>query len=562
MSRDATIRIGTDAAHLNRSLAAARGSFRKWAGGVARDVGRSLRGAISNLTPIGALAGGAGVALMVKEVFDLDKRLTRLGINAEKTRGDMLALNNELQKVSVNRGIDQGELLSGAEKYAELTGRLDEFTAHLDEFGMIATATGGKMEDIASAAAALSNNLKLDPGQFLAVFDVLAKQGKLGAVEMANLSSLLAELTPQFARFNGEGMAGAAKLGAFLQILRTGAGSAASAATQLEALMSAVQQNRKKLEDSGVEIYSDKEKTKLRDLSDILVDIQAKIPEKDLVEIFGRQEARAAILTFLKEGKERFDELAATADKQGTIARDFGTMAASSSFKWASALAQVKKVAAEIVLPHVGDIASAFTTMAKAVAWMAEHKAAMLAIFAAYKGLGAIPNLPQIGGGGGGFGGGGGGSGVGGGGGGGGGGGKLGAFANGLAAAQALIGVAGAAYAVGTAFDELTGASDWLSDLFRKGDPGGVNIDTGDMTPMDAAIAQAEGRAKAYNDPKFLEDAKRLRKLRDMGITDPNAQLPTVPAPQKVEVVSTVKVNAGPGIQAEVERDPKRRRKP
>ena len=92
----------------------------------------------------------------------------------------MLQFNTALQATAAATGAQQDDLLAGAEKYQELTGRFGEFEAALDSFAKVQVATGASMESLATTAAALSDNLHVDPGQMLQVFDILASQGKIG----------------------------------------------------------------------------------------------------------------------------------------------------------------------------------------------------------------------------------------------------------------------------------------------------------------------------------------------------------------------------------------------
>jgi hypothetical protein len=131
-----------------------------------------------------------------------------------------------------------GRPSSPAPGYIALTGRAGEARDMLGLFARTAAVSGASLEDVAATAATLSNNLGIrDVAEMERALSGIYSQGKSGAVELKNMATILAGVTPQFAGFGVTGAEGIAELGALLQVARQGFGSAEEAATGLRAVM-------------------------------------------------------------------------------------------------------------------------------------------------------------------------------------------------------------------------------------------------------------------------------------------------------------------------------------
>lgn len=398
--REAKVRIGGDTTGLDRALGKAKGNLGKFAKDVKSDVGGALRGTFEGLGNVAGFAGVGSIALAARETKLWNDRLVALQQTTGLTRTQILAMNQQIQRTAVETGASQNDLLSGIEKYQEITGRVMEFAGALDQFAMIAKATNAPIDSIATTAAALNQNLGVTSGEFLKIFDILAKQGDVGAVEFKNMAGLVPTLTAQMQRFATKGVGGAAEMGAMLQVVRHGAGDASEAATQLGQLLSQIPHHWDKLEAHGVKVFTDKEKTKMRDVLDIVDDIAKKVPRAQLGKILGeRQEALLAFDTIVRNRKEVAD-LMTTADKAGAVVQKFGVYSASSTAQFDKALASLHKTANDIMQGALPGIASAFEKIAAAIKWIGDHKDIAVAAFAAWKLAPAA--LKGLGGGGGG----------------------------------------------------------------------------------------------------------------------------------------------------------------
>lgn len=354
---------------LDRSTASMVGASAKKLG---RGVGKVAVGAAA--TGLG-LVGVAAVSLF-DDLRTLEKGLTRFQIATGMSGDKMGEFRTDLSAAARESGLNRQELLNGAAAYVALTGDAAGAASGMRLFGRVSNATGASMEDIAATAAAMKDNLKIDPSEFEAMFSALAVQGKAGAVELRELATQLAGVAPSFAQFKGgSGTAGLVEMGSALQVVRKGFGSSAEAATGLRALMVAVQRNAGKFK--GVKIYDRDPKTgrkTLRDFSDIIDAIGKSKLARDptlLTKAFGSDEAKRAY-DQLVQNRGLMDELIAKSGDKNAIDRDAKAYLESPAARVTKSWEAAKQKLAEVFTPErIAAFASALegvvATMGKLV---------------------------------------------------------------------------------------------------------------------------------------------------------------------------------------------------
>lgn len=468
MAAEAEIVLKASDRELDRNLDNAGKKLR----GRMSKLGKEFAGAIGNGLKTGLdLVGLGGVGSIVaagRGVANFQRDLVRLQISSGKTKREILDLERQLFAVGKAKGVDPDELLAGAAKYTSATGDLQTYVDGLEGLGETATATGASVDDLSNVAQALTKNLGVGGKQWGDAFDVLAAQGKSGAVELNEMARILTGLTPQFAQFGTVGIDGVRELGATLQIVKGGFNTAEEAATGLRAIMTNLLQNQKKFKDAKVKVFEDDGKT-LRPLADIVEDIgkspvfTGKGGASRLVTAFGSSEAYRAVLPLLKAGRAEFDKLAQI-DAKGTIAKDFATFMDSPAGKMQSASAAIKEAFNESLKDNIAGVAKAMQKVADLIAWIGNHPYLAAALYAGARGGSALLSAFA----GGGAGGGGLANAL------GGIGGAQGGASPGGRAAKLAGGVAGvgtafaAGYAIGTAFDQATGASHKLATAMLR----------------------------------------------------------------------------------------------
>jgi TP901 family phage tail tape measure protein len=308
-SRRAQIELGLDPKGLDAGLAAARAKLRGFQDRLSKGIQRKGGAMASGI--VGGLVGGVTGAVTnrvlgmvegtAEEVLTVERALTRLQIAGGQSATELAKVRQTLNEVSRTSGIARSEILSGSSTYLALTGDVVGATQSMELFATVANASGSGMADIASTAASMKDNLKIDPRDFEKGFDILISQGKAGAVELNELATLLAGLAPSFAQFKGgSGIGGMADLGAAFQASRKGFGSAAEAATGVRALMVAINRSAGKFEKAGVKIFKKNPRTGKKELQGFLEIVDAigrsKLANDGtlLTKAFGSDEAKRA----------------------------------------------------------------------------------------------------------------------------------------------------------------------------------------------------------------------------------------------------------------------------
>lgn len=305
------------------------------------------------------------------QVRDFERGIVRLGINAKSTPEKINAMRASIRSLSEETAINSAEILTAAQAYYDLTGDADGTAAATRSFARIAQASGSSMSDVATAAAALSDSLKIKPDQIEAVFSSLISQGSAGSVSLKDFSAELTELAPKFANFSKSmGMEGAAQLGAALQVARKGFGSASKAATGLEALMGSLTMNAAKFK--GVQIFEkgvDGVK-RMRNLHDIITQISASKLAKDptlLAKAFGSKEALA---TFdqLHKGAPLYDQMIEAGKDLQTVNRDLATYLESDAGRLDKSFNKMKETIAQAFTPErIRAFTDGIETLAKSL---------------------------------------------------------------------------------------------------------------------------------------------------------------------------------------------------
>ncbi len=351
---------------------------KRWAAfgkGVGKGFGRSIKGIGKSLAGGAGRAAGmlgfGGAAVMIgseiQKTVKFEESLTRLKIASRGTIKNMGQFRDQVFAVSNATGVAREDVLQGASAYVTLTGDAKTASEAMGLFSRIQKATGSSMDDIASSAAAMTQNLKIAPEDFEKAFSILIAGGKAGSVELRDMAGLMASLAPLSERFaGGGGTSGLANLGAALQLTRQGFGSAEEAATGLQALMGAIVQHADKLEDAGVKVFTkDKDGTKrMRNFQEIVEAIGnsklAKDPTK-LTKALGRKEALAAFIQLTKVDGA-WDDLAKSTMDAKDVSEDYATFQQSTSGQMQKAWNDIKNTVAAALTP---DRIQAFTEFLK-----------------------------------------------------------------------------------------------------------------------------------------------------------------------------------------------------
>lgn len=386
-TRRAIITIGLDDRALARDLDAATRRVRK-AGGemdrTGRRVGSGAAGAGKGKGKGFGFGAAAGIGMkafdsvtglvtgVVGELYDFEKALVRTQIASGKSSAEMARTRASILAISRATGIAAGEILNGAQAYIDLTGDVAGAESAMTSFARIAQASGASVSDVATATAALKESMKLDSRDIEAAFSGLIQQGKAGAVSLRDLAGELSAVAPRFAKFGGSGLLGIADLGAALQIVRKGFGSASEAATGLEALMGALSLNADKFAAANVRIFKTGRdgKKEFRGFVDIIDSIARSRLAKDptaLTKAWGSKEAAQAFDMLVANRKE-LEKIYAAGQDAGAVQRDLSTYLGSAAGRMEASMNRMKVAIAEAMTPErIEKFARAAESVASAI---------------------------------------------------------------------------------------------------------------------------------------------------------------------------------------------------
>jgi len=248
----------------------------------------------------------------------------------------------------------------------------------LDVFATTAQAGGGSIEDIAAAAASLSQKFDITGiEEMREALAALTVQGAKGSFEMKDAAGQFEKLSSAASRFGlDKGVKGAATLGGLTQIARSATGSSEQAATAVEATLRQIVSQSKTLEGKGVQVFTDKGKTRTRDVQDILVDTISKTGGNlpTLQKVFGEEGIRAIspLISTFNETKAATKGTDAEKTAAGVVAlrkaldAAISTTGAVASVNAAAAQAQ-QNSSAQITAAWEKVVASASDTLAPAL---------------------------------------------------------------------------------------------------------------------------------------------------------------------------------------------------
>lgn len=285
--------------------------------GQAIGLGRSVVGGVAGMagTMLGGLGVEVGLGRGVRVATERSKLATDL-INASVSGDDAEKLSmverqkraKELtakaQAVGSTTAMDPTKILEGLGAFVGKTGDLETGLEGIEDFARIARATGSDVSDVAAAAGDVSANLgdMANKGAVVAtIMRTFAGQGKLGAVEVKDLSKQMAGLAAQTSMFGTDATVAMASLGAVTQESRQrgGSKSAAQAVTSAQAFVNTFNKGRadEAFKAAGVKYKDEKG---LLDPEEIIVNALRKTGGDSvrMGKLFADVRARSATLGF------------------------------------------------------------------------------------------------------------------------------------------------------------------------------------------------------------------------------------------------------------------------
>lgn len=367
------------------------------------------------------LARGAGIetniGALVGKAVRLQTAATNLSAAAFQDRaGEKRVAPTELiaqaRQIGNQFAFDPEQVVEGLAAFTSKTGELDVARASLAGLAELSRATGTNLEDMVAAAGEADKALGSAFGSpqekaesLNRIMRVIARQGKLGAVEIRDLAVQMGKLSASAPQFEGSVETTMATLGAMTQFSIGGGGatSARQAATSIAAFTNTLKTATrvKAFEKEGVDVFSKKEFGKLKNPIEVIVE-SLKATQADPMRM---KALFANVLGAKPVDRLTADYQRATAGKTGAAAAKAGEAAVRAQFATFSRgmtaedvseaaarsmstnaakvqlfnnkLAEVGAAVAERVLPQMEKLAptiiDAVDALGKLAAWVAEN---------------------------------------------------------------------------------------------------------------------------------------------------------------------------------------------
>jgi len=249
-----------------------------------------------------AMAAAAGVAgLAANKGFKADEIARRIAANAMISGDkpvDSRALRQTFFDVAKNTPGQTAEGIGEAAlSFQGATGMVADADT-LQKFATIASGAGASIDDIAQAAAALSNNLNIKKVDDMAeALSSLAVQGAKGQFELKDAAALMGKVSAAAAGANWDkSVGGVRSLGGLLQVARMGGGGREDAVTAVENVFRNLssKEHYDRFKKAGVDTFvKGSNRRELRNVNDVLVETfqKTKGDRAVLSDLFGAQSA-------------------------------------------------------------------------------------------------------------------------------------------------------------------------------------------------------------------------------------------------------------------------------
>lgn len=296
----------------------------------------SIQGTATGMAAGGAAAIGTGMVMAsplqdaVQGSMDFESTMTDINQKVNQSREAGRLLGGELRKAALAVNQMPADLQKGVDTLTGFGLGAKQSTAMMTPIGRAATAYKAEIEDLSKASFSAYDNLKVPIGQTGKALDVMAQAGKSGAFEVKDMAQHFPELSASMQSLGSKGVPAVADLAAALQITRKGAGDSASAANNLQNLMSKINAGDtiKNFEKFGIDIPAAMKKAAKDGRSPIeeIVRLTQQATGGDqskLSALFGDMQVQQALRPLMSNMQEyqriRADALAAN----GTVNNDF-----------------------------------------------------------------------------------------------------------------------------------------------------------------------------------------------------------------------------------------------
>ncbi|HHB8416370.1 TPA: phage tail tape measure protein [Klebsiella pneumoniae] len=225
------------------------------------------------------IAGFAGSA-MLKDFAATDRRITRMGLAAEKTKKEMSEMFGGMQDAAIKFRVDDSEVVSAIEKVGTVTGDIDYGYKNRNIIAPSIAASGADGESIGGLFSQFTKFNLSNEKDTLQAMDTLNQLGKEGAFELKDIAERGVKAFSMYAAAGGTGVRGVKDVGVALESAVDATGDTTTASTAVENLIRDLQLPKvvKELRRNGINVFG--KDGKMRSLPTLMEEIAKKSGSK------------------------------------------------------------------------------------------------------------------------------------------------------------------------------------------------------------------------------------------------------------------------------------------
>lgn len=362
--------------------------------------GADLRGAgMQNMAQGGAIL--APLILAGKAATDYEKQLALIGQKTDMNEAATERFGKRILQVANLTGQTGNTMLQSVDFLSGKGLSTKAIDAMLPGIGRFATAWDADVVDSSKAAYAGYLSLQVPLNQTSRSLEIMAAAGKAGGFEVKDMAQYFPQLTSNLATFGAKGLTAVADLSAALQVLEAKTGDGATAANNLDNLLSFVKSKEgiKNFSKVGIDLPAALKKAEAEGRSPLetLIGLIEKATGGDkskIPQIIGDRQAGAAALA-LVDSQKRYLAIKNEALKSvGLTEKEYNRMSKTSAVnftKMQTALGTLVLTVGSKLLPTLTEGVKWITRTVGAVSdWAAANPEATKSILKIAMGLGAF----------------------------------------------------------------------------------------------------------------------------------------------------------------------------
>jgi hypothetical protein len=289
-----------------------------------RGIRNSLKGAAAAAKSLAGPIAGIGAAFVfaraAKEAMNFHGAMSRLAIQARVTAGEQAEVTQSILDTSKATGVARDDLQKFLKSVTDMTGDFGIATSTMEAVARASVATGADMQGLGFIVSDLSGKFNLMGDDASDALGVMIAQGEMGRLTLEEMARIGPEVMSVAGLAGLTGEAGVREMGAFLQVMRRGFGTAEKTATGFRSVIQRLTSSEglRKLDKFGIDPTGFQDASgALTDFRGLFLSVLQKSTEdaRILADVFGEQALAAAPFQKLIAGPGGIKAVEAELDK-------------------------------------------------------------------------------------------------------------------------------------------------------------------------------------------------------------------------------------------------------